>query len=166
MRKLPEEKWIKRFLDVAVLVSTWSKDPSTSVGSVIARDKRIVSTGFNGFPKGTRDDEKSYADRDTKYEKIIHSEMNAILFASQDVSDCVLYVTHVPCCRCATVIIQSGIKSVITLPQSKDYMERWKDQISAAINLFDEAFVDVWEFDPIDFCTLTNYKIILWNASI
>lgn len=166
MREIPEEKWINRFLQMADLVSTWSKDPSTSVGCVIARDKRMVSTGFNGFPKGTRDDEKLYADREVKYERVIHAEMNAILFAGQDISDCVLYVTHVPCCRCATVIIQSGIKNIITPPQPSDYLKRWSKQIIDSINLLDEAFVDMWEFNPESIRTLMNYKHFSWDRPV
>ena len=51
-----ELKWHKRFLEISEFISTWSKDPSTKVGAVIADiDNRIVSTGYNGFPKNVKD---------------------------------------------------------------------------------------------------------------
>ena len=50
------DKWQKRFFDLAQLVATWSKDPSSQVGAVIVDDKkRIVSVGFNGLPIGVAD---------------------------------------------------------------------------------------------------------------
>jgi len=52
-------KWDIRFLDLAKLVSTWSKDPSTKIGAVITdRDNKIVSLGYNGFPKKVADDDR------------------------------------------------------------------------------------------------------------
>ena len=61
-------KWDQRFLDIAKLVSTWSKDPSTQTGAVIVRpDRSVVSLGFNGFPKAMLDKDEWYNDRNEKY---------------------------------------------------------------------------------------------------
>ena len=49
--------WDKRFLDLAEYISSWSKDTSSKVGAVIVHNKRIVSTGYNGFPEGYDDDD-------------------------------------------------------------------------------------------------------------
>ena len=64
--------WDTRFLDLAEHISKWSKDPSTKVGAVIVDSyRRIVSTGYNGFPQGVMDSYDRLTDRDTKYEIII-----------------------------------------------------------------------------------------------
>ena len=73
-------KWDRRFLDLAAFVAAWSRDPSKRVGAVIVDDKkRIVSLGFNGFPRGVADDDRLHV-RESKYEIIIHAEVNALLF--------------------------------------------------------------------------------------
>ena len=65
--------WNLRFLNLAKHVSEWSKDPSTQVGAVIFDDKnRIVSIGYNGFPKNVADDPNKYADRNIKYKMVVH----------------------------------------------------------------------------------------------
>lgn len=75
-------KWDHRFLELAELVGSWSKDPSTQVGAVIVDiDNRIVSTGFNGFPRGCLDHADTLGDRDRKLLRTIHAEDNALLFA-------------------------------------------------------------------------------------
>jgi dCMP deaminase len=75
-------KWDKNFLELAKTVSTFSKDPSTQVGAVIVDDdKRVISIGYNGFPKGVRDDHR-LDNRELKYEMIVHAEANALLFAN------------------------------------------------------------------------------------
>ncbi len=76
--------WDARFLELARLVSTWSKDPSTQVGAVITRGKFVVSLGFNGHPKGVTDSPGRLENREVKYRTIIHAEINAILTAKQD----------------------------------------------------------------------------------
>ena len=111
------KNWDKRFLELAKLVGSWSKDPSTQVGAVIVdKDKRIVSIGFNGFPKGVEDSEKRLVDREQKYDIIIHAEANALMFAGKSVEGCTLYTwPFQPCSRCAGLIIQSGIKRVVSI---------------------------------------------------
>ena len=73
------DKWKRRFIELAKHISTWSKDPSTQVGAVIVRpDKTIASVGFNGFPRGVDDRPEKLADRPLKYQMIVHAEINAI----------------------------------------------------------------------------------------
>ena len=109
-----ETEWINRFMNIAEEVGSWSKDPSRGIGAVIVDiNKRIVSTGFNGFPQNIKDDEEELADRDTKLAKTIHAETNAILFAQRDLTGCTIYCTLIPCSRCAALIIQSGITAVV-----------------------------------------------------
>jgi len=140
--------WDTRFLDLSEHISKWSKDPSTKVGAVIVDDyRRIVSTGYNGFPQGVMDSYDRLADRDIKYEMVIHAEANAILFAHQRMNDMTLYTTPFqPCSRCASLIIQSGISRVISydIDDSNDLFEnRWTNSFKLAKQLFDEAGVEL-----------------------
>jgi dCMP deaminase len=110
------KKWDVRFMDLALHVAQWSKDPSTKVGSVIVRpDKRIVSLGYNGFPSGVCDHEERYAERAVKCKFVSHAERNALDNVSQDVTGCTLYSTLQPCPDCAKSIIQKGIAEVVTI---------------------------------------------------
>lgn len=135
-------KWDRRFLGMANLVATWSKDPSTGVGAVITDAKnRVVSMGFNGFPRAVRDDDELLMDRDEKLRRTIHAEDNALLFARQDVTGCTIYVTHPPCARCAAKIIQAGISRVVSRPPWSDFTARWADDMRSAAAMFTEAGV-------------------------
>jgi dCMP deaminase len=136
------QSWDSRFIDLAYHVAQWSKDPSTKVGAVIVDNKRrIISTGYNGFPQKIIDSPERYSDREQKYEMIIHGEINAILFAQRDLSDCTLYtVPLLPCSRCAAIVIQSGITRVCS-PVYKG--ERWKDSLALSMKMFAEANVEV-----------------------
>lgn len=138
--------WDERFLSLAKEVSSWSKDPSTQVGSVIVRpDKTIASLGFNGFPRGLSDDDELYADRETKYARTIHAEVNALLNTRDWVKGYTIYVTAPPCSNCALTIIQSEIKRVVFPKPTADLLERWGDSIDKATKLFKEAGIEVTE---------------------
>jgi dCMP deaminase len=129
--------WDKRFLRLAREVSTWSKDPSSQVGAVIVDwDKRILSVGFNGFPKGIADTDERLTDRSIKYPMIIHAEINAILLANTSVKCSTLYIwPFMPCVSCAAIIIQSGISRVVA-PKSDN--EKWGCP-QTSIDMFKEA---------------------------
>lgn len=124
-------EWDDRFLEMAELVAGWSKDPSTQVGSVIVNGNRVVSLGFNGFPRGTDDDSDLYLNRDRKYRRVLHGEKNAIMFAQRDLRGCTIYVTHAPCSQCVAMIIQSGITRIVCPNPwaDNDYMSRWRDDV-------------------------------------
>ena len=102
-------------------VATWSKDPSTQVGCVIVdKQNRVVSLGFNGFPRGVKDDALRYADRETKLLFVAHAERNALDNAPLSVEGCTLYSPLLPCNECAKSIIQKGIKKVISYAPPED----------------------------------------------
>jgi len=105
------DKWHNRFFELADLVGSWSKDPSTKVGAVIVRpDRTIASVGYNGFPRGVDD---YYTTREDKLLRTVHAEANAILAAREPLHGYILYVTPLhPCANCSGLIIQSGIKQV------------------------------------------------------
>jgi dCMP deaminase len=141
-------KWDKRFLRIAQEISTWSKDPSKQIGAVIVNsDKRILATGYNGFPKGIDDAEEKYDNRELKYELIVHAEMNAIYnatFNGISLKDSTLYVWGLPVCsECAKGIIQVGINRVVM--SASNVPQRWIDSFEKTQALFEEAEVD-WTF--------------------
>ncbi len=137
-------KWDIRFLNLAKLISTWSKDPSTQCGAVITKGKEIISVGFNGFPKNTSDNNNLYQNRQEKYKRIIHAEINAIAFAKRDLTNCTIYVYPMqPCSQCTALIIQSGIKRIVTLQPSKDTLKRWEKSFNIAQIMLIEAQVEL-----------------------
>ena len=142
-------KWDKRFLNLAKEVSTWSKDPSTKVGAVIAdANHHIVSLGFNGFPQGIKDDER-VNDRNLKYEMTVHAEANAILFAREIPVGSTMYIFPLPCCsRCASLIAQCGTISRIVAPEVTE--DRWKENCTLGQNLLKEAGVDCYMVEKMD----------------
>lgn len=128
-------KWDLRFLELAKHVAQWSKDPSTKVGAVIADvENRVVSVGFNGYPKDVPD--INLNNREEKLAKVIHAELNAILFANRDLSNCTIYTTFVPCSQCAAAIIQSKIKRVVTTEPSPEAYARWEKSIITTHDMF------------------------------
>lgn len=115
------QKWDLRFLELAKHVASWSKDPSTQVGAVIVdKDKRVLSLGYNGFPRKVVDYPERYTDRDMKLLLVSHAERNALDNAHFDVTGATLYCTLLPCSECAKSIIQRGIAQVITFVPEKD----------------------------------------------
>ena len=123
-------RWDRRFLDLASLVSSWSKDPSTKTGAVIVGpDKAVISVGFNGFPKGMPDNEELYANRDEKYSRVVHCEVNALLFAGRAIPpDSTLYtVPFMSCDRCVVQMLQAGIKRFIAPKATGERAERWAE---------------------------------------
>jgi dCMP deaminase len=137
------EKWDKRFLDLAAHISTWSKDPSTKVGCVVVgEDREIRSTGFNGFPRGIKDDEERLSDREKKYPLICHAEENAIMHAARtgvSLKGNTAYVTWPPCSRS---LIQAGVSEVV-YPADIEIPERWQDDFATASAMMKEAEVNV-----------------------
>jgi dCMP deaminase len=114
-------------MDLADLVSTWSKDPSTQVSAVIVDDqKKVVSLGYNGFPRGVEDLIERYGDRELKHKLVCHAERNALDNSPRSVVGCTLYCTLEPCADCAKSIIQNGIKKVITRKSDREDTFNWE----------------------------------------
>ena len=110
--------WDEYFMGLAHLSALRSKDPNTQVGAAIVDENhRVVSVGYNGFPKGCSDDEYPWAREggvlDTKYAFVVHAELNAILNSKWPVNGCTLYVSLFPCNECAKAIIQAGIRRIV-----------------------------------------------------
>ncbi len=146
------DKWDKRFMDVAQLVATWSScfQENRQVGAVIARNKRILTTGYNGASSGVQScKDRGYCLRrqmnipsGTRHEVCYatHAEQNAIIQAARlglSVEGATLYCTHQPCVICAKMIINSGIKRIV-------YREGYPDEFS--LQLLEEAGVSIERF--------------------
>ena len=136
--------WDEYFMSIAIISSYRSKDPSTQVGCcIVDGDNKILSVGYNGFPKGCSDDEfpwerEGMTSYDTKYNYVAHAELNAILnFRGYGLKGAKVYTTLFPCNECAKALIQVGIKEVI-------YMEdKYADtaEIKSSKRMFDSANV-------------------------
>ena len=111
--------WDEYFMGVAKLSGMRSKDPNSQVGAcIVSEDNKILSMGYNGFPKGCSDDEFPWAREgealDTKYLYVTHSELNAILnYRGGSLEGAKLYVSLFPCNECAKAIIQAGIRTIV-----------------------------------------------------
>ncbi len=149
-------KWDERMMGMAQLVSTWSScyKVNRKVGAVIVKDKRILTTGYNGAGSGI----SSCVDRGfclreqmnipsgTRHEicYAVHAEQNAIIQAAKlgvSVQGATLYCTHQPCSICAKMIINSGITRVV-------FDEGYPDKFS--IKMFNEAGVKVEKFSDLN----------------
>ena len=129
MKRTDYISWDEYFMGVAMLAARRSKDPSTQVGAcIVSPENIIISTGYNGMPKGCSDDEFPWArtgeENETKYPYVVHAELNAILNANgRDLRGSRIYVALFPCNECAKAIIQSGIREIVYLSDKyKDTM--------------------------------------------
>jgi len=149
-------KWDLRFLGLAKHISEWSLDPSTKVGAVIVDDKnRVISLGFNGFPRGIKDDDR-LLDRNKKLAIILHAEKNAIIFANKNLENSVIYTyPFQPCSVCAASIIQSGIARVVSVV---NYNTRWADSFKLSKEMFAEAGVELCLYKPEELRASTDYE--------
>lgn len=142
--------WDEYFMGVSKLSGMRSKDPNTQVGAcIVSDDNKILSMGYNGFPKGCSDDEFPW-DREgdpleTKYPYVTHSELNAILnYRGGSLEGTKLYVSLFPCNECAKAIIQAGITTVV---YDDDKYDGTPMNI-AAKRLFDAAGVRYYKYNP------------------
>jgi dCMP deaminase len=122
-----DTKWDHRFLQLARLISTFSKDPSTQIGAaIVSPDRTLTSVGFNGFPQGMEDKQEWYDNREIKYSRVVHGEINALIFANGSVRGHTLYTfPFAPCDRCCVQMLQAGIARFVFPKASDEAMERW-----------------------------------------
>lgn len=139
------EKWDLRMLALARFVSGWSKDPSTRVGAVVARGKKEVALGYNGFPEGVEDRVERLDNRAEKLKMMVHAEMSAMNLAEGDLRGCTLYIWPMASCSvCAGSVIQRGIKRVVAPSLAGHPREAaWADSIRLAMEMFWEVNINV-----------------------
>ena len=143
--------WDEYFMAIAEVVKLRSKDPNTKVGACIVKDNKILSTGYNGFPRGCDDNKYPWGkgnenEVENKYFYVVHAELNAILNSTQSVKDSTIYVTLYPCNECAKAIIQSGIKKVIYKNIDLSTEEK-KCKIQHTGQMFTDAGVEVCMYE-------------------
>lgn len=109
-----QSDWDDYFLNLAAEVSKKSKDPSSQCGCVIVdKNHRVISVGYNGLIQGADESKLTLSERPIKYRFAVHSEMNAIIFAHQDLSGCTVYNNLATCDNCLKYCLQAGIKRFV-----------------------------------------------------
>lgn len=135
------DKWDKRFIEMARLVSTWAScyKQDRKIGAVIVLGKRVMTTGYNGAPAGVKTcvergeclRQKLGVASGTRHELCyaVHAEQNAIIQAAKlgvSIDGATLYCTHQPCILCAKMIVNAGIRRVV-------YEQGYPDEFSRQI---------------------------------
>ena len=148
------DRWDKRFMEVANLVSTWAScyQQDRKIGAVIVKDKRILTTGYNGAPAGVKTcvergeclRKKLNIASGTRHEicYAIHAEQNAIIQAAKlglSIEGATLYCTHQPCIICAKMIVNSGIVRIV---YEKGYPDEFSREIIAESGVLLERFTE------------------------
>ena len=109
--------WDEYFMSMALLVSTRSMDGSNKQGCVIVgKDKKVLSLGYNGPPKGSLDKEIPLTERPYKYLLMEHAELNALHNRQFAIEGSTLYVTSMPCVNCLRSVLQAGVSRVVHGP--------------------------------------------------
>lgn len=142
-----QSRWDERYMEMAGQIAQWSKD-TTKIGAVaVGRHGQILSTGYNGFPRKHFDYPGLYENREEKYKRIIHAEMNVIYNASLtgiSLENSTLYVHGLPpCSNCTLGIVQVGIARVVVRQIDIDKGERWKESWELAKQFLNDARVVV-----------------------
>lgn len=142
--------WDQRFLALARQIAGFSKDPSTQVGALAVRERRILATGYNGFPAGVRDSEDRLQDRERRLAMTVHAEQNLIAYAARHgvcLAGCTVYVWPLtPCSHCSAHLIQAGIRQVIV----PDFVEplRWEESFRLSRMMLAEAGIPLLRLPP------------------
>ena len=150
---LISESWDRRWMSLAQLVSSWSKDRSRKTGAVIIDHRNVVlSLGWNGFPRKVNDDVNRRHERPAKYLWTEHAERNAIYNAAAKGVECQdtrMYITWYPCAPCARAIIQAGIIEIVGLePDWND--QKWAEDFKEVREMLLEAEICVRFFGRRD----------------
>jgi len=141
--------WTEYFLGIAEQVKLKSKDESTQIGAVIVgKDREILSTGYNSFPRGLDDNLPERQERPVKYFYFEHAERNAIYNAARvgiPLEGSTIYLTSgLPCSDCARGIINSGIKTVYCKREcTTKNKEKWMESQEIAYKMLLECGVKV-----------------------
>ncbi len=144
--------WDSRWLAVAKLFASFSKDPSTGCGAVaVDSRKRLVASGFNGFSRRVEDSQERLHNRTTRYSLTIHAEINMLISAERSLRGCTVYLWPMPpCSQCAAALIQAGISRVVAPSPAPDLADRWGESIELAVMAMREAGVKVDILDNLE----------------
>lgn len=145
-----QQEWDKFYIGLSKYISTKSKDPSTKVGAVIVRpDFSVASVGFNGFPQKMPDLPEWYTNRDEKYSRVVHGEINALTFCKDEsLRGYTLYTTpFMPCDRCFVQMVQAGITRFVAPTATADQLVRWGAAFDRVRQYAKECNVELIEVD-------------------
>lgn len=136
----------EKFLPMARAVAALSKDPSAKVGAVALNDDGILlAVGYNGFPRGVKDDPERYAVKDVKYRLVSHAEQNLVAqaaYAGHSLKGSTVVLSGLyPCSSCAKSLIQAGVRRIIAPPA--DANPRWAPDAEWSSLMFREAGIEV-----------------------
>ena len=145
-------RWVEYFRNLADQVKLKSKDENTQIGAIIVgKDKEIVSTGYNSFPRGLKDYEKERQERPEKYYWFEHAERNAIYNAARigvSTKGCTMYLScGVPCSDCARGIINSGITRIFCERGDVTKGKHWEENYDRSWTMLEEAGIDIQFYD-------------------
>lgn len=139
-------KWELRFMKIADDVAQWSKDQSSKVGAVIIDGNEIVTTGYNGLPRGCDDNVPERHEKPEKYNWFIHAEANAIINAARQGKSTLnkdMYVNWFPCDQCAGFIVNAGIKTIYCDKEPDWNHYKWGGAFKRAKKKLDEGGVKI-----------------------
>jgi dCMP deaminase len=143
------DKWDIRFIRIAREVASWSKDPSTQVGSIAVKNRKIIATGYNGFPKTINDDLDRLRNRETKLKFTVHGEMNMIYNAVEHgvkLKDSTVYVWGLPVCQeCWKGLVQTGVSRVV-MPSIELEGGKWKEGCTFAKDYMQKSCINITEY--------------------
>ena len=150
------DKWDARFMEMAHVIAGWAScyQENRKIGAVIVKNKRIMTTGYNGAPAGV----KTCVERGECLRRklnipsgqrqelcyAVHAEQNAIIQAAKlgvSIDGATLYCTHQPCVMCAKMIVNSGIVRVV-------YQEGYPDEF--ALEILKEGGVALERYEPAE----------------
>ncbi len=156
--------WDDYFVLLCIVIAQRSKDPRSKHGSIIVNsNNKIISTGYNGYPSKVNESMLPGLDTDGKYDYIIHSEMNSLLFAGQDVRGCTIYVSGFPCRNCFKHIIQSGIKRIVIGPITYKNVDTEMDIVKTLYNAASDVSIEIYNNNDLIIKNLDNTKAYLLN---
>jgi dCMP deaminase len=149
LRSSSHDSWERYFLNLAAVVASKSKDISVQVGAVLVKDKTIIGTGYNGFPRGCDDKKLARMQRPDKYAWTVHAEENALLHAARygfSSSSSTLYVTPMyPCSKCTRAMIQAGVKRVVA--ETVVMKPTWIKEFEISKQMMKEAGIEFVEIN-------------------
>ncbi|MFL3000807.1 MAG: deoxycytidylate deaminase [Cytophagales bacterium] len=140
--------WTEYFYNIAQQVKEKSKDNNTKIGAlIVGKDKEIVSTGYNSFPRGIEDEKTKRQSKPEKYFWFEHAERNAIYNAARigvSTKGCTMYLTcGIPCADCARGIINAGISKIFIMRDAGAQSKKWEESAARSNEMFSEAGVKI-----------------------
>lgn len=138
--------WDQRYLENAILASTWSKDPNRRVGAIAVSKEGVPGPAcFNGFPRGIKDTPERLNNKELKNRLAVHAEVNATILHPGSVAGCTIYVTHQPCTPCASFLTQNKYSRIVTFdPELYSGMfDNWGNDFNLSLEIIEEAGIEL-----------------------